>query len=263
MSFFVADVCVTFFRCNKTGSYLNAVSTQIIHFLDILSVIDTTCYDHWDLCLIFLCVAFYCCDDFLYFFTVGFFSIFLQFFFMKAKVSACLRTFDHYQICSSFVFSVPVFQDYFCGFVCRYDGRNLCQTSFYQFRKLCGKSRTGNNDVCASFYCSLYVRCIFFQCNHNIVSYDSVFGNHTGFFHFTGNGTFVGCCRISVEIFFPVADLCSGNNTNSSCFRNRTCKSAKTDPNSHSPLDQWNSCDFISYFEILHCDSSPVILFVF
>ena len=174
MSFFIADVCVTFFRCNKTGSYLNAVSTQIIHFLDIFSVIDTTCYDHWNFCPIFLCVTFYCCDDFLYFFTVGFFSIFLQFFFMKAKVSACLRTFDHYQICSSFVFSVPVFQDYFCGFICRYDRCNLCQTSFYQFRKLCRKSGTGNNDVCAGFYCSLYVRCIFFQCNHNIVSYNSI-----------------------------------------------------------------------------------------
>ena len=115
--FFQPDVCVTFFRWDKTGGNLNAVHTKIKDMLYILVRGDAAGSYYRDFRAEFCGIAFYSLDDLSDLIVVGFRCIGIQLFLVEAQMTACLGTLDHHKVCSALVLSFPVFQDNLCRFV--------------------------------------------------------------------------------------------------------------------------------------------------
>ena len=115
--FFQPDVCVTFFRWDKTGGNLNAVHTKCKDMLYILVRGDAAGSYYRDFRAEFCGIAFYSLDDLSDLIVVGFRCIGIQLFLVEAQMTACLGTFDYYKVCSAFILSFPVFQDDLCRFV--------------------------------------------------------------------------------------------------------------------------------------------------
>ena len=99
-----------------------------------------------------------------------------------------------------------------------------------------------------------YMRCVLLQRNHDVVADDTVRRNPACFFHLGQDSPLVGFFGIPVEIFFPVADLSGGNDSDPAFLCNGACQTAKADANAHSTLDQGKSRKFITDFKILHND---------
>ena len=99
-----------------------------------------------------------------------------------------------------------------------------------------------------------YMRCVLLQCDHDVVADDAVRRNPACFFHLGQDSPLVGFFGISVEIFFPVADLSGGNDSDPAFLCNGACQTAKADANAHSTLDQGKFRKFITDFKILHND---------
>lgn len=83
--FFQPNVCVTFFRWDKTGGNLNAVHTERKDMLYILVTSDAAGSYYWDFRAEFCGIAFYGLDDLSDLIVVGFRCIGIQLFLVEAR----------------------------------------------------------------------------------------------------------------------------------------------------------------------------------
>ena len=97
-----------------------------------------------------------------------------QLFSGKSKMSASLRTFDHYKIRISMIFFLPVFQDQ-CRRTGTGDDRCNCNVCIRNHcRKLQRQPGAGHNKICAGLNGLSYIGLIMIHCHHDIKPEDSI-----------------------------------------------------------------------------------------
>ena len=107
--FFIANVCVTFFRCNESGCHLYRICPKGKCMCGAFAVMNSSTDCYRNLLFVFIRIVLYDFFDFLNLLIVYCLSfIFIQLIFTKSQMSPGKRSFDHYQIRYSLIFFIPV-----------------------------------------------------------------------------------------------------------------------------------------------------------
>ena len=248
---FIAYIRIAFLCGDKSGGCLNSVCSQRKCMGCRLSAVNPPGKGCGNLETICLFIFSHNRQNFFDFCVIGG-QVFFQLLPGKSQMSSCTGSFNYQKIRHPFIFSVPVFENYFCRLRSRYNG---CQLHFCipgNSRQFCGEPCSGDDEICPCLHSRPYIIIVIFHGDHNVKADHTLRRNGTGFCIFCPDRPQIGLFRIPVKIRLPVTDLSSGNNSNTAFFRNCPCKTAQADSYPHTALYNRKLCFYISHSQWLN-----------
>ena len=236
ISFFISRSRIALFCGDKPGSHLDPVCSQRQRMLHILSIEDSSCYDHRNVPSCFFFVFFVFTDNRQGHLVIGFRGKSIQFFCGKSQMASCFRPFDHYEIRISFILSLPHSAQDCIGFQGRDHRSNLYIRTFCAFRQVHRKPCAGNDHIRTGFYSSFHIFFIALGSHHDIKAYDTAIGNLSGCRQFFFHSPVIGLKRVLIKIRLPPPDLGGRDNADAAVGRHTAGQTGKTDSHSHSSL---------------------------
>ena len=113
-----------------------------------------------------------------------------------------------------------------------------------------------DNQIRACPDSSLYMLFIMLQRNHDINAHKSSVCLLLCQFYMLFNCPDITVADICFKIRFVIPDLSSGNNPDTTFFRNGSCQLRTADTNAHTALNDWYTSCFLSYFQFLKFHST-------